>query len=108
MGYPPDCNSSSMENGYKARLQQFLQQSILPLLAPGSLAIDKNGLTEEEQSMRDHLKTNPQAVLPGDIILVTTPGAFYQFFRTITGSAHDHVAIVINNGLSLHVVRLSV
>eukprot|EP00743_Colponemidia_sp_Colp-15_P007604 GILK01008226.1.p1 GENE.GILK01008226.1~~GILK01008226.1.p1 ORF type:complete len:216 (-),score=10.14 GILK01008226.1:80-697(-) len=40
---------------------------------------------------------------PGDIILVVTPSAFYNFFRNLTGNTYDHAVVVVDRQHVLHV-----
>lgn len=39
----------------------------------------------------------------GDIILTCTPGAFYSAARSSAGSLYDHVVVVAQNGMTIHV-----
>lgn len=39
----------------------------------------------------------------GDIILTCTPGAFYSAARASAGSLYDHVVVVAQNGMTIHV-----
>ena len=47
----------------------------------------------------------PRAAMlqPGDLIVVRTPGTFYHLFRRAAKHSVDHLAIVVENGMFLHV-----
>ena len=94
-------------------IQQFITQQILPHIAPQSLGIDrveyeierkwvKSRTTREESNIARIMKEN-EIVKPGDLILIRTPGKFYEQARKLTRNNYDHVVVVVKEGKVLHV-----
>jgi hypothetical protein len=46
-----------------------------------------------------------EAARPGDLLLVRTPGAVYEIGRRLTRNVYDHIAVVVNGGLTLNIVQ---
>ncbi|CDW74132.1 leucine rich repeat family protein [Stylonychia lemnae] len=44
-----------------------------------------------------------QQLLPGDLILIRTPSSIYEAFRRLGESYYDHIAVVLDDQLSLHI-----
>lgn len=78
-----------------------LWQTLVGIVAPESLAVEKT--REKARENFDSLAERRNALQPGDLIIVRTPGTFYKFFRGLAGHKFDHLAIVLNDGMFLHV-----
>jgi hypothetical protein len=62
-----------------------LTQALVRVVAPDSLSLDRNDDDEEGAAVA-------AAILrPGDLILVSTPGAFYSIARALTKHQYDHI-----------------
>lgn len=87
-------------------------QLLTGLLIPESLA-NQHAINITLSSINNHSNHNrqfytqliqlKQALKPGDLLIVRTPGQFYRLFRLFTGHKFDHLAIVMNNNEFLHV-----
>lgn len=75
-----------------------LVESVTRIVAPDSLLVERR-----VYGLDWRLRERVEAVRPGDIILVRTGGAFYKFFRSVAGHSFDHMAVVLEHGLVLHV-----
>ncbi|XXQ34106.1 Uncharacterized protein PBTT_04570 [Plasmodiophora brassicae] len=78
-----------------------ITQAVVKVVAPESLSINKadDDLTPEERRAAACVA----ALQPGDLILVSTPGAFYSFFRSVTRQPYDHIAGVVTADTALHI-----
>lgn len=76
------------------------------LLAPDSLLVEDASTRELERSTIEELSAAQKAsecVIPGDIILITSPGPFYAFCRGVCNSYYDHAAVVLDATTVLHI-----
>ena len=46
---------------------------------------------------------DPVHVEPGDLVLVQSPGRFFGVVRRLGGNPYDHVAVVVDDGLSVNI-----
>jgi hypothetical protein len=73
-------------------------QFLARIIAPESLALQLRSYGGDWR-----LKERARALRPADLILVRTPGAFYSLFRAVSAHEYDHLAVVLEHGLVLHV-----
>jgi uncharacterized membrane protein YgcG len=85
-------------------LMEKLMKTGARLFAPDSLMLpdeyDNETASPQELRAVDEAASHVQ---PGDIILVTTPGPFYSFWRSIAASGHDHAVVVVSETHCMHV-----
>jgi len=84
-------------------LLHSLWQFLTDLVIPESLASDSARARNSTSESFALVSPRVQLLQPGDLIIVRTPGTFYRFFRGLAGHKFDHLAIVMENGMFLHV-----
>lgn len=78
-----------------------LWQTVAEKVSPDSLAVERSRVVSSEQIQR--LAPRKTVLQPGDLILVRTPGTFYEFFRRLSRQPYDHVSIMMDSNLFLHI-----
>ena len=78
-------------------------QLLTSLFIPDSLANDRNRRRILTQHDFRRLAPRRAAVRCGDLILIRTPGRLYRYARIVADQAYDHVAVVMRNGMFLHI-----
>lgn len=59
----------------------------------------------ETKNLDSYIISMIKKIQPGDLLLVRTPGIGYSIGRKLTRNTHDHIAVVLNKGVTLNIVN---
>ncbi|CAH0475080.1 unnamed protein product [Peronospora belbahrii] len=85
-----------------------LALSVAQVLAPNSLQFNEHEFQRSPKEAQDAAHEAAKLVKPGDLIFITTSGLVYSVGRYLTGNAYDHVVVVLDEHMVLHVGTPSV
>jgi hypothetical protein len=84
-------------------ISQAIFQFVAGLVAPDGINIEASREPFYRSGESRRLRPRLEALQPGDIVLVRTPGNFYRLIRNTTLSDYDHLAVVMTSTEFLHI-----
>eukprot|EP01084_Bolivina_argentea_P026458 49213_1 len=73
------------------------------IFAPDALAAIPEGEQGYDPKIASKVAPNLSLIKPGDLILTRTSSTLYNVLRAFTSEPYDHIAVVLNNKLVLHI-----
>ena len=76
---------------------------LISLLSPDSLAFNDDD--NKRYSIREYMESEALKpnLLPGDLILIQTPGTVYKSIRKVMDTCYDHMAVLLDKDTVLHI-----
>lgn len=83
--------------------QEKLAYVLSNIFAPDALAAIPEGEKGYDPKIACKVAPNLSCIEPGDLILTRTSSTLYNILRIFTSEPYDHIAVVLNNKLVLHI-----